>query len=58
MVIVYGADNRHDSLKYYSDFYFETGRAKAKDLTEKKPRFWYGPMACGWIEQGCISDES
>lgn len=50
-VIVYGADSRSDSLKYYSDYYFATGRADAKDPFERKPRFWYGPMACGWIEQ-------
>ena len=50
-MIVYGADSRSDSLKYYSDYYFATGRADAKDPFERKPRFWYGPMACGWIEQ-------
>ena len=50
-VIVYSAPSRHDALKFYSDYYFATGRAEAKPADEKKPRFWYGPMACGWIEQ-------
>jgi len=50
-IIIYGADNRSDSLKYYAEYYYNNGIAKRKDPTEKKPRFWYGPMACGWIEQ-------
>lgn len=50
-IIIYGALDRMDSLKFYSDYYFATKKADAKDQTEKKPRFWYGPMACGWIEQ-------
>lgn len=49
-VIVYGAPDRMESLRFYSDYYFATGRADAKKA-EKKPRFWYGPMACGWVEQ-------
>ena len=50
-ILIYGADSRKAAMKYYSDYYFANGIAKAKDPFEKKPRFWYGPMACGWIEQ-------
>lgn len=50
-ILIYGALDRMDALKFYSDYYFATGKAKAKPQGEKKPRFWYGPMACGWIEQ-------
>lgn len=50
-IICYGTPSRMDALKYYSDYYFASGRADAKDPGEAKPRFWYGPMACGWIEQ-------
>ena len=50
-ILIYGTPDRHSALKFYADYYYETGRAAKKDPAEKKPRFWYGPMACGWIEQ-------
>lgn len=50
-ILIYGALDRMDSLRFYSNYYFATGKAKTKPQGEKKPRFWYGPMACGWIEQ-------
>lgn len=50
-ILIYGAENRSDSLRYYAEYYYNNGIAKRKDPGEKKPRFWYGPMACGWIEQ-------
>ena len=50
-VLCYTAESDMAALKVYSDYYFACGIAKQKNPAEKKPRFWYGPMACGWIEQ-------
>lgn len=38
-VIVYSAPSRHDALKFYSDYYFATGRAEAKPPMRKSPAF-------------------
>ena len=53
-ILVYGAKCRECALKYYSDYYFENGIAERKP-EEEKPRFWYGPIACGWIEQAAYA---
>lgn len=50
-ILIFGAPGRREALAFYADYYYSTGRAVRKDPDEKKPRFWYGPMACGWIEQ-------
>lgn len=50
-VLCYSAEDDMDALHIYSDWYFKRGIAKPKDMSEKKPRFWHGPIACGWIEQ-------
>lgn len=50
-ILGYTAEDDMGALRYYSDYYFSRGIAKAKKPSEYKPRFWYGPMACGWIEQ-------
>ncbi len=50
-IIVYTAGSDNEAMKLYGEYYFKTGLAKHKDITEKKPRAWYGPMGCGWIEQ-------
>lgn len=48
-VLVYGTPGRDEALKFYSDYYYDTGIARRRALSPG--RFWYGPMACGWIEQ-------
>lgn len=50
-VLCYTAKDDLGALKFYSDYYFDSGIARPKDPAEKKPRFWHGPIACGWIEQ-------
>ncbi len=50
-ILCYPADSDMDSLKFYADYYYSKGIAKMKNPSEPKPRWWYGPMACGWIEQ-------
>ena len=50
-VLCYPAESDMDSLKFYSDYYYSHKIAKMKSASEYKPRFWYGPMACGWVEQ-------
>ncbi|MBQ7827087.1 MAG: hypothetical protein IJ386_02350 [Clostridia bacterium] len=49
-MIVYPAKNHYDAGKRYCDFYFDSGICEKGDPSTK-PRFWYGPIACGWIEQ-------
>lgn len=52
---VYGfaGDDEWDILAQYRDTYVTAGIAPAV-RTGKRPRFWYGPMVCGWIEQ-CLA---
>ncbi len=49
-MVVYTADDHLDAGKKYCDLYFDGGICERGD-NSKKPRFWYGPIACGWIEQ-------
>lgn len=55
-VIGYAASDDMDALRRYSDYYFTAGLAPRKPQTTP-PRFWQGPMACGWIEQ-CLKAAS
>lgn len=50
-VLCYTASSDMNALKFYSDYYFKNGIARPKAKDEFKPRWWYGPMVCGWIEQ-------
>ena len=47
--------NDNDIFKQYSDYHFSSGI-----LPEKKaasvPRFWLGPIACGWLEQNARAE--
>lgn len=43
-------EDQWDILRQYADHYFTTGIAKPS-LPAVPPRFWHGPMVCGWIEQ-------
>lgn len=43
-------DDQWDVLRQYSDHYLSSGIAKAVS-NRPVPRFWHGPMVCGWIEQ-------
>lgn len=49
-MILYGAADEFDAAKKYCDYYFSSGIARDKALSVP-PRFWQGPMVCGWIEQ-------
>ena len=49
-ILVYSSATREGALKYYCDYYFDQGIADKKE-DAAPPRFWYGPIACGWIEQ-------
>ena len=53
-VLIYSAASREGALKYYCDYYFKLGIADIKK-TIKMPRFWYGPIACGWTEQASFA---
>lgn len=49
-MVVYTAKDHYDAGKKYCDLYFDSGICEKGD-PGVKPRFWYGPIACGWIEQ-------
>jgi len=49
-MVVYAANDHYDAGKKYCDLYFDSGICGKGDPSVK-PRFWYGPIACGWIEQ-------
>ena len=49
-ILGYGAEDKFEALREYADYYFSSGLAKAKPAAVP-PKFWHGPMACGWIEQ-------
>lgn len=49
-IVGFSGDDQWDILNQYTDYYFQTGIAQPRNR-ENQPRFWYGPMICGWIEQ-------
>lgn len=55
-IVGFAGDDSWDVLRQYSDYYFASGIAKPKKA-KVPPRFWHGPMLCGWIEQMAISAE-
>ncbi len=50
-ILIYTADTRKEALEKYVSYYYSNGIAGRAAYPEKRPRFWYGPYACGWIEQ-------
>ncbi len=50
-VLCYTAESDLAALQAYSDYYYANGLARQKPPGERRPRFWYGPMTCGWLEQ-------
>jgi len=49
-IIGLAGEDQWDVLRQYSDHYFASGIAKPVNRGPF-PRFWHGPMVCGWIEQ-------
>lgn len=44
-------------IKSYSDYYYDNGFARKKIRRDEDiPRWWRGPIVCGWNEQGAQSD--
>ncbi len=43
-------EDQFDVLRQYSEYYFDSGIATPRK-NEIPPRFWYGPIVCGWLEQ-------
>ena len=56
-IIGYVGDSDEDICRRYSEYYFLTGIAELPRRKDR-PRFWYGPMVCGWIEQMIASDNA
>lgn len=44
-------DDPWQILQQYCDYYFGVGYAKPYPENVQRPRFWYGPFVCGWLEQ-------
>lgn len=45
-------------VKKYCDYHFECGLANKKIRREEDfPRWWYGPIVCGWNEQGALNEK-
>jgi len=40
-----------DVVRLYCDYHFAKGLCRPQN-NEKRPRWWYGPIVCGWNEQG------
>lgn len=56
-IVIQPADNYYNAIEKYSNYYFESGICK-RSAKKLLPRFWHGPIACGWHEQiACINDE-
>ena len=49
-IIGFSADDDVDVMRRYSNYYYSSGIAELPQRASR-PRFWYGPMVCGWIEQ-------
>ena len=54
-IIGFGAEDEYDVCEKYSKYYYTSGIARPRKK-EIPPKFWYGPMACGWIEQFARAD--
>ena len=54
-IIGFGASDEFEAMRRYADYYYASGIAVRKKQAVV-PRFWHGPMACGWIEQEARSD--
>ena len=50
-IVGFVGDTDEEVMRRYSEYYYLTGIAQMPDRSVH-PRFWYGPMACGWLEQG------
>ncbi len=55
-IVGFAGDDPWDILRQYSEYYFTKGYAKPKKA-EIPPRFWHGPLLCGWIEQTSLGIE-
>lgn len=56
-IIGYSAEDEFACMRKYADYYFDNGLAQKKlpQAPNQVPRFWHGPMFCGWIEQGVLA---
>jgi hypothetical protein len=49
-VVGYGAEDEYDAVRQYAEYYFSEGGAQPPRRTVP-PKFWHGPIACGWTQQ-------
>lgn len=55
-ILLYGARDEKDACRAYVSYYFSTGYARRR-MNRATPRFWHGPILCGWIEQMALAHE-
>lgn len=55
-VVGFSGKDEYDVLSQYSEYHFASGILPRKEA-KKAPRFWHGPIACGWLEQNARSEE-
>ncbi len=48
-MIITTAESYYNACEKYSGYYFDNGICERNRRTDR-PRFWYGPIACGWFE--------
>ncbi len=56
-IIGFSGTDEFNAVQKYSDYYFASGIAKPVK-PKVVPRFWHGPIVCGWIEQGSYAFKS
>ena len=49
-IVICTAEDQYDACERYASLYFDTGICP-RGVRGDKPRFWHGPIACGWFEQ-------
>ena len=54
-IVITVADSYYNACERYSNYYFDNGICEKNSKTDR-PRFWYGPIACGWFEHAAASE--
>ncbi len=49
-IVSYPAEDEFDAMRKYSEYYYVYGNMPVPKKAVV-PKFWHGPIACGWIQQ-------
>lgn len=50
----FAGKNEFDVVAMYSNYHYDSGLCKRRNFTEI-PRWWHGPLMCGWSEQDILA---